>query len=161
FSSNDEILIFYGIYPAPRELRITETDSITYPWVWSLPTARKEAKSSLPNGLEAIQMVDYPNGFVLSPDDKIVAALPARLRVLDAFTLKPEYEIPTTRYEQDPLTVWFSLRDNSVYVRPVTTDTLLQVDTKRGVLVEIKMNQSLTQSDLELMGGLEVGSIAQ
>jgi WD40 repeat protein len=161
FSSNDEILIFYGVYPAPRELRVTETDSITYPWVWHLPAARGEAESTLPNGLEAIQMVDYPNGFVLSPDDKIVAALPARLRVMDAFTLEPEYEIPTNRYEQDPLTVWFSLRDNSVYVRPVSSNTLLQVDTQRGVLVEIPLNLSLTQNDLDLIGGLEVGSLAQ
>jgi WD40 repeat protein len=161
FSSNDEILIFYGIYPAPRELRVTETDDISYPWVWHLPAARDEAESTLPNGIEAVQMTDYPNGFVLSPDDKIVAALPSRLQVLDAFTLQPQYEIPTDRYEQDPLTVWFSLRDNSVYVRPVSSDTLLQVDTQRGVLVEIPMNTSLTQSDLDLIGGLEVGSIAQ
>jgi WD40 repeat protein len=161
FSTNDEVLIFYGIYPAPRELRVTETDSITYPWVWHLPAARDEAESTLPNKVEAIQMVDYPNGFVLSPDDKIVAALPSRLRVMDAFTLQPEYEIPTARYEQDPLTVWFSLRDNSVYVRPVSSDTLLQVDTKRGILVEIPMNTALTQADLDLIGGLEVGSIAQ
>jgi WD40 repeat protein len=161
FSSNDEVVIFYGIYPAPRELRLTETDDITYPWVWHLPAARGEAASTFPNGLEAVQMVDYANGFVLSPDDKIVAALPARLRVLDVFTLQPEYEIPTTRYEQDALTAWYSLLDNSLYVRPVTTNTLLQVDTQRGVLVEIPMNTPLTPSDLDLIGGIELGSIGQ
>ncbi|MBI1280696.1 MAG: hypothetical protein GC179_21410 [Anaerolineaceae bacterium] len=161
FSSNDAMLIFFGIYPAPRELRQAETDSITYPWVWNLAAARGEAESSFPKKLEAVQMVDYANGFVLSPDDKIIAALPGRLRILDAFTLQPEYEIPTARYEQDPLTAWYSLLDNSVYVRPVTTDTLLQVDTKRGVLVEIPMNKPLTDSDLSLIGGIELGSIAQ
>ena len=161
FSSNDEMLIFFGIYPAPRELRQSENDSITYPWVWHLTAARGEGDSTFPKKLEAVQMVDYANGFVLSPDDKIIAALPGRLRVLDAFTLQPEYEIPTARYEQDPLTAWYSLLDNSVYVRPVTTDTLLQVDTKRGVLVEIPMNKALTDSDLSLIGGIELGSIAQ
>jgi len=161
FSSNDAMLIFFGIYPAPRELRQQETDSITYPWVWNLTAARGEGDSTFPKKLEAVQMVDYANGFVLSPDDKIIAALPGRLRVMDAFTLQPEYEIPTNRYEQDPLTAWYSLLDNSVYVRPVTTDTLLQVDTKRGVLVEIPMNKPLTDSDLSLIGGIELGSIAQ
>ncbi len=161
FSSNDTMLIFFGIYPAPRELRQAETDSITYPWVWNLTAARGEGTSTFPKKLEAVQMVDYANGFVLSPDDKIIAALPGRLRILDAFTLQPEYEIPTARYEQDPLTAWYSLLDNNVYVRPVTTDTLLQVDTKRGVLVEIPMNKALTDSDLSLIGGIELGSIAQ
>lgn len=161
FSSDNSVLIFFGIYPAPRELRQAETDSITYPWVWNLTAARGEGDSTFPNKLEAVQMVDYANGFVLSPDDKVIAALPGRLRVLDVFSLKPEYEIPTARYEQDPLTAWYSLLDNSVYVRPVTSDTLLQVDTKRGVLVEIPMNKPLTDSDLSLIGGIELGSIAQ
>ncbi len=161
FSSNDEVVIFYGNYPAPRELRQSENDSINYPWVWHLPAARRESESTFPKKLEAIQMVDYANGFVLSPDDTIIAALPGRLRVLDAFTLTPEYEIPTDRYEQDPLTVWFSFLDNSVYVRPVSKDTLLQVDTKRGVLVEIPTNTPLSKSDLDLIGGIELGSIAQ
>ncbi len=161
FSSNAEVAIFYGSYPAPRELRQSENDSINYPWVWHLPAARREADSTFPKKLEAVQMVDYANGFVLSPDDKLIAALPGRLRVLDAFTLQPEYEIPTDRYEQDPLTAWFSLLDNSVYVWPVSKDTLLQVDTKRGVLVEIPTNKPLSKSDLDLIGGIELGSIAQ
>ncbi|MEP6987486.1 MAG: WD40 repeat domain-containing protein, partial [Chloroflexota bacterium] len=161
FTSDDKVAIFYGSYPAPRELRQTENDSINYPWVWNLPAARKEAESTFPKKLEAVQMVDYANGFVLSPDDKIITALPGRLRVLDAFTLKQDYEIPTDRYEQDPLTVWFSLLDNSVYVRPVSKDTLLQVDTKKGVLVEIPTNSQLSKSDLDLIGGIELGSIAQ
>lgn len=161
FSSNDDILIFYGIYPAPRALRISENDTIVYPWVWHLPAARNEAPSTLPNQVEALQMFDFANGFVLSPDDRIVAALPGRLRVLDAFTLESLYEIPTDRYEQDPLTVWTSLRDDSVYVRPVTTNTLLQVDTENGVLVEIPMNRDLTQNDFDQISGLELGSVAR
>ena len=161
FSSNDDILVFYGIYPAPRELRVTENDSITYPWVWHLPAARQEATSSLPGEVEALQMFDYANGFVLSPDDQFVAALPGRLRVLDTYTLEAQYEIPTARYEQDALTSWTSLTDDSIYVRSVRTNTLLQVDTNLGVLVEIPLNVNLTLNDLERLGSLEVGSIAQ
>lgn len=161
FSSRDEILVFYGLYPAPRALRRTEDDTIVYPWVWHLPAARKEAPSTFPNGSEAVQMFDYAFGFVMGPDDKIVAALPARLRVLDAHTLDVDYDIPTDRYEQDPLNVWFSLRDSTVYVRPVSGGTLLQVDTRRGVLVEIPTNTELTPDDVSLLGGLEVGSTAR
>ncbi len=161
FSRNDDVLVFYGIYPAPRALRLTENDTITYPWVWHLPAARNEASSTLPNGSEAVQMTDFANGFVLSPDDHIVAALPSRLRVLDALTLESRYEIPTDRYEQDPLTVWKSLNDDRVYVRPVTTNTLMQVDTEQGVLVEIPMSTSLSQNDFNQLGGLELGSVAR
>ncbi len=161
FSRDHTTLLFYAIYAAPPALRRTENDTITYPWVWHLPAARGEGASTLPNGVSAMQMFDYPNGFVFTPDDNIVAALPARLQVLNALTLQTQYEIPTQRYEQDPLTTWRSLRDDRVYVRPVTTDTLLQVDTTRQALVEIPMNTALTQSDLNLIGGLELGSAAR
>jgi WD40 repeat protein len=161
FSSDNAMLVFYGVYPAPPALRRTENDTIVYPWVWHLAAARGEATSTFPDEAPAVQMFDYPNGFVLTPDDRIVAALPARLRVLDAFSLQVLYEIPTARYEQDPLSIWRSLRDERVYVRPVTSDTLLQVDTTRQALVEIPMNIDLTRSDLDLIGGLEVGSIGR
>lgn len=161
FSSDDQVLIFYGVYPAPRALRLTENDTIVYPWVWHLPAAREDGESTLPGGVEAIQMFDYANGFVLSPDDTIIAALPGRLRVLNAFTLATEYEIPTDRYEQDPLIIWNSLGDQSVYVRPVSANTLLQVDTDRRALVEIPMDVRLTEEDRDLLGGLELGESAR
>ncbi len=161
FTTDNHVLLFYGIYPAPPALRRTENDTITYPWMWHVAAARGEAVTTFPDGATAVQMFDYANGFVLTPDDRIVAALPARLQVLDAYTLEPQYEIATERYEQDPLSIWRSLEDDRVYVRPVTADTLLQVDTSRRALVEIPMNTDLTRADLDLIGGLEVGSIAR
>lgn len=161
FSSDDRVLLFYGIYPAPRQLRQKETDSITYPWMWHLGAARKEESSTFPKGVQAVQMVDYPNGFFLSPDNKIVAALPGRLRILDAFTLQPIFDIPTERYEQDPLQVWSSLRDNRLYVSPVNFSSLIQVNTQRGALVEIPINNAITQNDLSLINQLELGSAAR
>ncbi len=161
FTSDDSVLVFYGIYPAPPALRRTENDTITYPWVWHVAAARGAAETTFPNGAEAVQMFDYPNGFVLTPDDFIVAALPARLQVLDAFTLQPQYDIPTARYEQDPLNIWRSLEDDRVYVRPTTGDTLLQVDTARQSLVEMPISTTLTRADLDLIGGLEAGTVAR
>src|SRR5690606_15150547 len=109
----------------------------------------------------AWQFFDYRNGFVLGPDDKIVAALPGRLNVLDAYSLDVVFEIPTERYERDPLSVWFSSRDDKIYVRPVENSTLLQVDTERGVLVEIPLGEWLTPSDLEQVGGIELSEQAR
>jgi hypothetical protein len=74
----------------------------TSPILGAPAAARREAVH-LPDGLEAVQMVDFANGFVLSPDDRFVAACltPARAGRPHA---EPESN-PTTP-EQDLLTVW-------------------------------------------------------
>lgn len=138
FSADDELLIFFGSYPAPRELRVTETQRITYPWVWHLPAARGEAASTLPRGIEAIQMFDYPNGFSFAPGDTIVAALPSRLQVLNAHTLAPQLEIPTARFEQDPLTLYTSLLDDRMYYRD--SGRLVKVDPLTGESIAVPPN---------------------
>lgn len=161
FARDDNLLVFNGIYPAPRSIRLHENDTVTVPWVWNLTAARNEGPSTFPRQVEAWQFFDYRNGFVLGPNDRIVAALPGRLNVLDAYTLDVVFEIPTDRYERDPMTVWFSARDNKIYVRPVEGNTLFQVDTQRGVLVEIPLNEWLTPSDLEQIGGIELSAQAR
>lgn len=158
FSSRDEVLVFYGEYPAPPALRRTEDDRITYPWVWHLPAARGESASTLPDGAVAHILYDYPNGFTLTPDDRIIAALPSRLRVLNALTLATEYEIATDRYEQDPLTIWMSLRDNRVYVFSARSSALLQVNAAEGALTEISLRSNVSPNTID---DLELGSIAQ
>lgn len=161
FSPDDNLLLFFGTYPESQALRRTENDTQTVPWLWHLPAARDEGASSFPRGLEAVVFYDYRNGFVLGPENRVVAALPGRLHVLDGNTGAVLYEIDTARYEQDPLTVWFSLRDNRIYVRPVNVNSFIQVDTARGVLVEVPLRTDLTLNDLETLGGLELGSQAQ
>lgn len=135
FSEDDELLIFFGSYPAPRDLRVTENQRITYPWVWHLPAARGEAASTLPRGLHAIQMLDYPNGFSFAPGDTIVAALPSRLQVLNAHTLEPQREIPTARFEQDPLTLYTSVLDDDMYYRD--SGALVKVDPATGESIAV------------------------
>lgn len=161
FSRDDTLLQFSGIYPAPRDIRIREDDTVTVPWLWHLPAARGEGSSTFPRDLEAWQFFDYKFGFFIGPNNRAVAALPGRLQVLDAFTLDVLFDIPTERYERDPLTLWYSLRDDQVYVRPVNFNSLIQVDTDRGVLVEIPLNTDLSQNDLELIGGIELSEQAQ
>ncbi|MDX1991831.1 MAG: hypothetical protein SF029_05555 [bacterium] len=161
FSEDDNLLLFIGLYPAPRSIRRSENDTSTVPWLWHLPAARNEAESTFPDQREAWQFFDYRFGFVLGPESRIVAALPGRLEILDGYTLENLYDIATDRYEQDPLTVFFSQRDNRIYVQPVNQAALIQVDTQRGVLVEVPLNTALTLNDLETLGGVELGSQAR
>ncbi len=155
FARDDNLLLFNGIYPAPQALRRRENDTSTVPWLWNLTAARNEGDSTFPRNVEALPFFDYRNGFTLGPQNRIVTALPGRLHVLDAYTSELIHDIPTDRYEQDPLDVWFSVRDEQIYVRPPGQNTLLQVDTDRGLLVEIPLNQALSLNDLENLGGLE------
>jgi len=161
FSRDDNLLKFEGIYPAPRSIRVRENQTIQVPWIWNLTAARNEGDSTFPRRLEAWQFFDYRNGFVIGPNDKIVAALPGRLQVLDAYSLQQQFDIPTDRYETDPMDVWFSLRDDKIYIQPVDENSLVQVDTERGVLVETPLYQPLTETDLELLSGIELSDQAK
>lgn len=161
FSRDDALLIFEGVYPAPRSIRTFEGQTITVPWVWHIPTALGEGESQFPRGTEAWQFFDYRNGLVITPENRLIAALPSRLQVLDAFTLDLLFEIPTNRYENDPMLIQFSARDNQIYFQPNDTNLLVQVDTDRGVLTEIPLNTGLTESDIELLGGIELSQQAR
>lgn len=161
FSDDDKLLVFYGLYPAPRSIRRFEGDTSIVPWVWNLDASLNDAEPTYPSGRVAWQFFDYRFGFVLGPENRLVAALPGRLQVIDALTLEVLFEIPTDRYEQDPLTVYLSQRDNRIYVQPVAQNALIQVDTQRGVLVEVPLNTALTLNDLDQIGGIEVSQQAR
>ncbi|GAB4508434.1 MAG: hypothetical protein OHK0046_00790 [Anaerolineae bacterium] len=161
FSRDDNLLKFEGVYPAPRSIRLSENDTVNVPWLWNLTAARNEGVSTFPREVEAWQFFDYRNGFAIGPEDRIVAALPGRLQVLDAYSLDVLFEIPTERYERDPLNVWFSFLDEQIYVYSPNSGTLLQVDTLAGVLVEIPLNRWLSENDLEQVGGIELSDQAR
>jgi hypothetical protein len=149
FTRDNRFLQFSGVYPAPRSIRLFEGQTVNVPWVWDLAAARREAQSQYPNRAEAWQFFDYRNGFVLGPEDRIVAALPGRLQVLNPATLEVYFDIPTTRYEQEPMNVFFSARDSKIYVRPNNNSRLLiQVDALRGVLSEVPLERALRPQDL-------------
>ncbi|MBK9123741.1 MAG: hypothetical protein IPM16_11570 [Chloroflexi bacterium] len=133
FSADDQLLMFFGSYPAPRAIRVTENQRITYPWVWHLGAARGESESTLPRGVQAIQLFDFANGITFAPKDTIIAALPSRLQVLDAKTLTVKSEIPTARFEQSGFGVYTSLFDDTVYFYEMGSSTLVQVDVETGI----------------------------
>ncbi len=142
FSADDKLLTFYGTHPAPQALRRYENDTTETPWIWNLAAARNEGQSTFPGKVEAWQFFDYRFGFVLAPDGRIVTALPGRLHIIDAYTLNVLFEIPTDRYEQDTLFLWFSVLDGKVYVY-TRSGQLLQVDTQRGLLAELPLQMCL------------------
>lgn len=156
FSEDDGLLLFFGSYPAPRALRVTENQRISYPWVWHLGAARGESASTLPGGIQAVQMFDYPNGFSFAPGGTVVAALPSRLQVLDADTLVPGIEIPTTRFEQDPLTLYTSLLDDRLYYRDSVG--LVQVDPVTGESYDVPLNARFDAENPE--PPLDLGTIS-
>lgn len=142
FSADDNLLTFYGTHPAPQSLRRFENDTSETPWIWNLTAALNQGQSTFPNQVEAWQFFDYRFGFVLAPDSRIVTALPGRLHIIDAYTLDVMFEIPTDRYEQDALFLWFSLLNGKVYVY-TRSGKLLQVDTQRGLLAELPLSTCL------------------
>jgi len=161
FSRDDTLLIFEGVYAAPRSIRTFEGQTITVPWVWHIPSARGINTSNFPQRAEAWQFFDYRNGLVIAPNNRLVAALPGRIQVLDSDTLDVLFDIPTDRYENDPMIVQFSARDDQIYFQPNDTNTIVQVDTERGVLAEIPLEEALTTSDLELLGGIQLSQQAR
>lgn len=155
FSDDDQLLVFYGLYPAPRSIRRFEGDTSIVPWVWNLNVALNDAAPTYPSGRVAWQFFDYRSGFVLGPGHRVIAALPGRVQIIDGMTLETLFEIPTDRYEQDPLTVYLSQRDNHVYVQPVNQSALLQIDPMTGAVIEVPLNIGLTSAEIAQLGGIE------
>src|SRR5689334_9415852 len=52
FSDDDQLLLFDSVVPAPATLRRSENDTSILPWMWDLPSARRERNSTLPGGTE-------------------------------------------------------------------------------------------------------------
>jgi hypothetical protein len=161
FNADDRVLVFRTVNPAPRSIREFEGQTIEYPWLWYLPAARNEEDSPFRGRVEALPYFDFPFGFELGPDNRIVAALQGRVQVIDALESDVLYDIQTTRFEQEPLRVLFSARDNQIYLRPNDASSLIQVDTQRGELAELPFFQEITTDDLSILGGVELSQQAR
>lgn len=163
FASDDVLLNFTAIVRAPAATRRSENDTSQIPWLWDLPAAREEGRSSLPRGVTAYTFFDFRNGFVLGPNDKALAALPQRLLILDIAdpALPVVAEIPSQRFERDPISVWFSLRDEQMYVRPINQNNLFQVKTASGTTLEIPIGRELNHNLIALLDELELSQQAR
>ncbi len=150
FSDDDTLLLFDSVVPAPDNLRRSEFDTVILPWLWDLSDARGAARSRLPRFVEAYPVFNMRNGYILGPNNMAIAALPQRLQIVDINDrdLPVIAEIPSARNERDPLSVWFSLRDDQMYVRPIGSNHLYQVNTADGGLVDIPVGSQLTYQNI-------------
>src|SRR5512145_5393 len=71
FSPDDSWLLFDSVVPAPQELRRSENDTVSLPWLWDLPAALREARStrlpslaSAPNAYPFFSL-KFPNTLVI------------------------------------------------------------------------------------------------
>lgn len=163
FADDDKLLLITAVVPAPAALRRSENDTSLLPYLWDLPAALDEAPTTLPRQFELYTFYDYRNGFVLGAHDKVIAALPRRLQVIDVAdkNLPVLAEIPSERAEGDPISIWYSLRGDYIYVLPQGSNNFVQVDTAAGTTFEIPLERDLGYRDIRALDGLKLSDQAR
>lgn len=145
FSDDGRQLVFQSRVPAPQSTRRSENDTVLVAWVWDTVAARDAGRSELPNGVIALPMYDYRNGFILGKGKKVVAGLPSRLRTVEVTTQEiriiSETEDPQ-RIEVDPIDAWESEADGWMTLR-TQTGNLVQVDPNTGLFLPILAGRNL------------------
>ncbi len=160
FSEDGLILSFNTQVRAPRELRRSENDTVNLPWLWDIAAARRERSASLPNRVRALPFFDLRNGFVYGPNGVTIAGLPERLQVQRiGERIETLGFIPSPRFEPDPITVWFS--GNQIYVQPVNTHTLYQIDTVEGDFLELPLNIGHREGGFDRFSDLVFGDVSR
>lgn len=119
FSDDDTLLMFKAIVPAPDEIRISEDDTTLAPWLWDLEAERGNRAGTLPLSRRAQPFFDLRTELLLAPNNKLIAALPRSVSVTDFASGSYEVitELQTSRFEFDPIDIWYSLTGESVYFR--------------------------------------------
>ena len=110
-----------------------------------MAAARGERNSTLPGGTEAYPFFAFHNGLIIGPNDTLIAALPARLQVLDGHS--KDYgvvnELEMNRIETDAMDIWRSMRDDLMYVRPNGQNGLMQINTRDFTSVNLPLGSML------------------
>ena len=163
FSDDDRLLLFDSVVRAPPELRRSENDTSILPWMWDLSAERGERNSTLPGGTEAYPFFGFRNGLVIGPNDTMIAALPARLQVLDGNS--KDYgavrDLEMNRIETDPMDIWRSLRDDFLYVRPNGQNNLLQVNANTFDVANLPLGNQLGLQQFQALQGMSLSNISR
>ncbi len=120
FSADDSYLLFTANIPASQATRRSENDTDLLTWLWDVNAARRLGSSRLPGRVQAYSFFDYRNGnLYLLPNDTILAAAAGRFDLIElgGSSLAPVSSIPSDRFENDPVALWFSAYDDAVYAR--------------------------------------------
>ncbi|MDX1993875.1 MAG: WD40 repeat domain-containing protein [bacterium] len=143
FSEDDRLLLVNALNRAPREIRISENDTLNLSWVWDINAELDIDDSILPGNNIAVNFFDYRYGMILGPNRTLIAAIPERYQVLELGTEETTLvgEIPDpNRFERDPIDVWRSKGSDQLYVRPLSnTNRLVQVFTEERGQLEIPL----------------------
>lgn len=161
--SDDDTLLGVNLQVrAPQATRRSENDTTNLPYVWDISAELGERRTILPNA-RAIPFFDYRNGFVYGANNKAIVGLPERLQILDITPDGVEVvgEIASSRFEQDPIFVWQSLRDDMLYVRPNSNSSeIVQLNTETGNLVSLPIGRDFTTYNLDRLEGLRLSSLS-
>ncbi|MBK8026174.1 MAG: hypothetical protein IPK19_33505 [Chloroflexi bacterium] len=158
FSDDDSYLVFTAVVPASQATRRSENDTDLLPWLWDVNAALDLGDSRLPGRVDAYAFFDYRSGSLfMGPSDILLAAIPGRYQLIDAHAsaLVSFQDIESERFENDPVSLWFSAAGNLMYVLKTDTGNLVQVDTRTRAAYEIPLGRALnalTQAELSTAG---------
>jgi len=164
FSDDDSYLLFTAVVAASQATRRSENDTDLLPWLWDLDAARDLADSRLPGRVSAYAFFDYRTGFMyLGPNNTLLAARPGKFEVIDVngAGLPVVAEFETNRFEEDPVTLWFSDSAGLMYVFKNDTGTIMQVDTSTKRLFEIPLGRMLGARSLRNFDEFPLGGNAR
>jgi hypothetical protein len=132
--------------------------------LWDLPAARRQAQSTLPNRARAHPFFDFRYGYILGPDDLVIAGLPQRLQLIDASNseLAVIGEISSNRNERDPISVWRSMDDDLLYIRPINGNSFFQIDPSDGKTFEFYPGREVSSpAQIESFNALRLSNQAR
>lgn len=164
FSDDDSFMVFTAVVPASQETRRSENDTDLLPWLWDLNAARDLGDSRLPGRVDAYSFFDYRTGnLFLGPNNIILAAIPDRFQLIDAEAprLVSFLDIETARFENDPVSLWFSAAGDLMYVLKDDTGTLVQVDTRSRTTFEMPLGRTLNARTLQQFEEFSLGNEAR
>lgn len=146
FSDDDSYLVFTAVVPASQATRRSENDIDLLPWLWDVHAALDLADSRLPGRVDAYAFFDYRSGSLfLGPNDILLAAIPGRYQLIDANAdaLISFQDIESERFENDPVSLWFSAAGDLMYVLKTDTGNIVQVDTRARQSFELPLGREL------------------
>lgn len=157
FSDDNLLLSFNTQVRAPRELRRSENDTVNLPWIWDFEATARVRTSILRNGVTAEPFFDLRNGFLFGPGNFFITGFEHRLQLLrvtpTAYPLIAE--IPSNRFEPDPIALWFNFDRSKIYVLPNGFNVLKQIDADTGDIVDVNYSttynfRSAITSDIDI-----------
>lgn len=164
FSDDDTFLVFTAVVAASQATRRSENDTDLLPWLWDLNAAWDLGDSRLPGRVDAYSFFDYRTGnLYMGPNNILLAAIPGRYHLIDAEAprLVSFLDIETARFENDPVSLWFSAAGDLMYVLKEDTGTLVQVDTRSRTTFEMPLGRSLGARTLQEFENFSLGNEAR